>query len=118
MIKISDAELEVMHIIWNKKIVTSFEIIEELSNKKWTANTIRTLIKRLLSKGAIEIHSKKGKTYYYKPVLNKEKYLNYQFNKLLNVIYRKNTEKLLLDLLSQNLITIEDIKWILSKKSA
>lgn len=49
--KISDAEWEVMKIIWNKEEVTSGEIISELQEKsEWKASTIKSLISRLLNK--------------------------------------------------------------------
>jgi len=63
MIKISDAELEVMKVIWNRGKATSVEIIEDLTEQQktnWSYNTIRTLIKRLLVKGAIEIIKKEA----------------------------------------------------------
>ena len=55
MKKISDAELEVLKVIWDKNIVTSLDIIYELRRYNWSNNTVRTLIKRLYKKGAIEI---------------------------------------------------------------
>ncbi len=57
MIKISDAELEIMQILWQKGKATSFDIIEKV-NQDWNESTIRTLINRLQSKGAIEVVSK------------------------------------------------------------
>lgn len=61
MKKISDSELEVLKVIWNKKNASSLEIINELSEFNWNKNTIRTLIKRLLEKDAIEITEKERK---------------------------------------------------------
>ena len=63
MKKISDAELEVLKVIWDKNIVTSLDIIYELRRYNWSNNTVRTLIKRLYQKGAIEILKKEGKRY-------------------------------------------------------
>ena len=34
MVRISEAELEVLQIIWEKKQATSFDIIENLKHKK------------------------------------------------------------------------------------
>ncbi len=82
MKNVSDAELEVLKVIWDKKIATSSEIIDEVIEYRWTNNTVRTLIKRLLEKGAIEIVGKKGKVFYYKSTINREKY-NYSRTKAL-----------------------------------
>lgn len=74
MIKISDAELEVMKIIWNKKSTTSLEIIKELNYKKWSDNTTRTLLNRLVIKKAVGISKKEGKTYIYVPLIKEKEY--------------------------------------------
>lgn len=77
MVKISDAELEVMKVIWKQKATTSIEIIETLQDEAditWNFNTIRTLIKRLQNKGAIEVIKKEGKTYTYKAVIKEDDY--------------------------------------------
>ena len=65
MKKISDAELEVLKIIWKKEKVNSLDIINELEEFNWNNNTVRTLIKRLLEKEAIEVIGQKNKVYYY-----------------------------------------------------
>ena len=74
MIKISDSELKVMKVVWNKKQVTSLEIIENLKDNKWKENTIRTFINRLFLKKAIGISKKVGKVYTYVPLIEENKY--------------------------------------------
>ena len=52
---ITDAELEIMQVLWKKKQCNLTTIIEELSNnEEKNKNTIKTLIHRLVQKGAIE----------------------------------------------------------------
>ena len=48
IMRISNAELKVIQVVWKKKKVTSAEIIAELEKCNWNDNTIRTLIKRLV----------------------------------------------------------------------
>lgn len=51
---ITDAELEIMQVLWKKKQCNLTTIIEELSNnEEKNKNTIKTLIHRLVQKGAI-----------------------------------------------------------------
>ena len=74
-IKISDAELEVLKIIWKKGIANSLEIIDEIKKDfKWNESTIRTLMARLQSKGAIDIERKEGRIYFYKSLINENEY--------------------------------------------
>ena len=93
MKKISDAELEVLKVIWDKNIVTSLDIIYELRRYNWSNNTVRTLIKRLLEKEAIEVIGKKNKAYYYKAKIDKEKYKYLRTQNLLNKIFEEKIEK-------------------------
>ena len=49
--KISDAEWEVMKIVWSKEEITANEIIESLNGKQeWKNTTVKSLINRLLNK--------------------------------------------------------------------
>ena len=95
MIKISDAELEVMKIIWKKGETTSIEIIRELDDSKWSDNTIRTLINRLIEKKAIGISRKEGKTYSYVPLIKEDVYSKYEAKKFLNQFFGGSVKKYL-----------------------
>ena len=45
--KITDAELEVLKVLWLREPLTANQIVEEVSKQKdWNAKTIRTLIHR------------------------------------------------------------------------
>lgn len=87
MKKVSDAELEVLKVIWKKGKVNSLDIINELEEFNWNNNTIRTLIKRLLEKDAIEIIDKNGKTFTYSAKISKEEFKYYKTKNLLNQLY-------------------------------
>lgn len=74
-IKISDAELEVMRILWREKQAVSFSAIRtELSDKMgWEKSTIATLLRRLQKKGALSVQEKE--IHYYMPNIAKEDYV-------------------------------------------
>jgi len=70
--KISDAEWQVMRVLWVKSPATVKEVIEVLSKKtSWKSETIRTLINRLTKKKAVGFE-KKGRRYYFYPLLSQE----------------------------------------------
>lgn len=70
-LKISDAEWEIMKVLWQNHPITAHEIIEKLEGKQdWNPRTIKTMINRLLKKGAID-HETKGKSYLYSPAVDK-----------------------------------------------
>lgn len=65
--KISEAEWEVMKVLWEDSPRTANEIVEELTGKtSWKRETVRTLINRLVAKKALKFE-KKGRQYHYFP---------------------------------------------------
>jgi len=67
--KISEAEWEVMKVLWNDSPVTANDVVRVLSGKTpWKRETIRTLINRLVQKKAVGFE-KKGRQYHYFPLV-------------------------------------------------
>ena len=67
--KISEAEWTVMKTIWNENPITSNRVIEVVSGlTNWKPKTIRTLLNRLVSKGAVG-HDGKGREYKFFPLI-------------------------------------------------
>lgn len=87
--KISDAEWTVMEVIWENKKITSQGIIERLSFTGWNENTVKTLITRLVKKGAAgyEVDSHDRRVYYYYPLIEKENCLKKETDSFLKKFY-------------------------------
>lgn len=66
--RISDAEWHVMDVLWNRAPQTANEIVDALLGTDWSPKTIKTLINRLVNKGALEFE-KEGRTYLYSPAV-------------------------------------------------
>lgn len=63
MNNITDSEWKVMKVLWKKSPRSGSEIVEELeAETDWNPKTIHTLIRRLVSKGAIT--AEKENTFY------------------------------------------------------
>lgn len=70
--KISEAEWRVMKLLWDKSPRTANEIVDTLEGTvHWNAQTIRTLINRLVQKGAIDF-DKDGRAYLYYPQVHEK----------------------------------------------
>lgn len=110
MVKISEAELEVMKVIWKRKKTTSVEIIEDLKDIHWNFNTIRTLIKRLLVKGAIEVVKKEGKTYTYKAVVTESEYRAEVARNMVKKLYNNSLSEFVLQYCESVALSIKEIK--------
>ncbi len=68
--RISDAEWDVMQVAWRRGDFTAQEMIDELSHRDWSPRTVKTLLGRLLAKGALA-HEARGKAYVYRPAVDR-----------------------------------------------
>lgn len=107
--KISEAELEVMKILWEENPLTSKEIIKRLHHMAWSDNTIKTFLNRLLNKGSIK-NKAEGRTYLYSPTISYDKYLSKENKNFLNVIYNGATNLLISKFIEEEELSNEDIK--------
>ena len=52
--KITEAELEVMEVLWQGEDLTLAQVKEAVSARKgWSGDTVKTLLRRLVEKGAV-----------------------------------------------------------------
>jgi len=71
-IRISEAEWEIMNVVWRQEPVAANTIVEELREKKqWSLATVRTLLRRLVNKGAVG-QKAEGKRYIYTALVSME----------------------------------------------
>lgn len=70
--QISEAESAVMDVLWKAHPLGADDVVAALaSTRAWQEATIKTLLNRLLNKGAIRAE-KDGRRYLYAPVLQRE----------------------------------------------
>lgn len=70
--QISEAESVVMDVLWQRSPLTSEEVVAALAPRQdWQEATVKTLLNRLLNKGAIAA-DKDGRRYLYRPLLRRE----------------------------------------------
>ena len=90
MQKISDAELEIMKIIWaNQEKSTLFSyLMDKLADKgkPWQKNTLITLLRRLINKGFLKA-KKMGRRNEYTPLISEFEYQTAQTQNFLKKIY-------------------------------
>ncbi|MBL8262625.1 MAG: BlaI/MecI/CopY family transcriptional regulator [Xanthomonadaceae bacterium] len=70
--QISEAESAVMEVLWQRSPQAAEEVFAALAGRQdWQEATVKTLLNRLLNKGAIEA-VKDGRRYLYSPKLQRE----------------------------------------------
>ena len=111
--KISESELEIMRIIWEHDApMTVTQIRTEAEQRlNWEPSTIKTLLSRLLQKGAVSRIQEEGKrVYYYAALISKEDYGQESADKLIDKIFKGSAKNLVASLLSSNKLTKSDIE--------
>jgi BlaI family transcriptional regulator, penicillinase repressor len=117
--ELSDAEWEVMKIIWMYQSVTANKIIEELKDKTdWKPKTIKTLINRLLNKKAIN-YTQNNREYIYTPVVTESECRKEENKTFLKRVYDGTLKTMLVNFIEQNELTkdeIEELKQLLDER--
>jgi BlaI family penicillinase repressor len=107
--KISDAEWEIMKIIWANSEISSFNIIKKLKDKsEWKPATIRSLINRLLNKNAIGFN-KSGHEYLYFPLVSKNDCIKLESYSFVNRVFNGSIKSMLIAFVCSGLISESDI---------
>ena len=113
--KISEAEHQVMKVIWNKNHITSMEIIKKLKKTTaWKPYTIKTLLNRLLTKEAIGF-DKSGREYIYYPLIDEADYVKSESRSFLKRLFGGSLMPMLATMVENDDLTLEDIE-ILKKR--
>lgn len=85
--QISEAEFEVMKIVWKSAPISTNEITERLvKTTSWSPKTIQTLIKRLVTKGALT-YEKQSRMFVYTPLVSESEYLDQKSSSFLERYY-------------------------------
>lgn len=108
--KVSEAEFEVLKILWDKDTaLSSAEINEALKQSKgWEKSTIRTLVHRLSEKGVLI--QEQREMFYYRPAITEKEYLAEQTKSFLKKMYGGSAKNLVASLFEQNIIQPGDIE--------
>lgn len=85
--QISDAESVVMQALWASSPLTAEEVFANVAaGQDWQEPTVKTLLNRLLKKGAISAE-RDGRRYLYSPVLTREQWLRQESDGLLDRLF-------------------------------
>lgn len=108
--RISDAELEILEVLWAAgEALNANEIRARLNEKKdWERTTVLTLIRRLLDKGVIT--QEKQEVYYYSPLVERSAYVKEETKSFLNKFFKGNAKNLAAALIEDEDLSRDDIE--------
>lgn len=104
---INDSELPIMKTLWKKDGITSPEILAELSGNK---STLKTLLGRLVERGAVRVEEINQRNYRYFAVTTEDDYIKGQRRTFLQKVFNGSAEKMLLNFVKEENITAEALR--------
>ena len=119
--KISDAEFEIMKVIWENDSPLLFaQITEALEGNglQWQKNTLITLLSRLMEKGYLKAN-KCGRKNEYVPLVTEQEFQSVQTINFVDRIYQGNVSGLITQLVNNDMLTeteYDELKKILEVK--
>ncbi len=107
--QISEAEFEVMKIVWKSAPISTNEITDRLVKcTAWSPKTIQTLIKRLVTKGALT-YEKQGRVFVYTPLVGEDEYIGQESHSFLKRFYNGNLSAMLSSYLEHDRLSKTEI---------
>lgn len=108
--QISEAEYEIMKIIWDQYPISTNDVCQEISSSHdWSPKTVHTLLTRLHSKKAVS-YEKKNRMYYYSPLIRQEDYLHQENNSFLNRFYNGKVGSMFSTFLNEKNLSDQELK--------
>ncbi len=118
--QISEAEFEVMKIVWKYAPISTNEITDKLlQTTSWSPKTIRTLIKRLVTKGALT-YEKQSRVFVYTPLVQENEYISQKSSSFLVRFYDGNLTNMVSAYIEDDKLSeteIEQLRSILSRRA-
>ncbi len=107
--KISEAELVVMEALWEQSPQTASDVADRVAaDRDWSAQTVKTLLSRLMGKDAIAA-DQDGRRFLYRPVIAREDYVAGESGRLVQRLFGGRVSPLVAHLAQQDQLTAEDI---------
>ena len=107
--QISEAEYEVMKVIWGNAPISTNEVTERLtSTTNWSPKTIQTMLKRLVTKGALS-YVKEGRVFVYTPLVEEGEYVGQKSRSFLSRYYDGKLSSMVSAFLENDRLTDSEI---------
>lgn len=118
---ISEAEFQVMKVIWGKSPVSTTEVVTELEKTTdWKPKTIQTLLSRLVKKDVLSF-KREGRVFVYTPLVKESDYLSQESDSFLKRFYNGTLNAMVVNFLDQYRLSddeIERLREILEKRAS
>ena len=108
--RITDAELDVMEVLWGaREPLTAADIAERIDpTRAWTLATVKTMLSRLAAKAAIS-YRVEGRRFLYSPAIERESYVGSESRRFVDKLFGGRLSPLVARLAEEDSLDEEDI---------
>lgn len=107
--QISDAESVVMQVLWEASPLAAEDVFAAVApGQGWQEPTVKTLLNRLLKKGAISAE-REGRRFLYSPVLRREQWLRQESEGLVDRLFGGRVAPLVAQFSAQRKLSKKDL---------
>jgi BlaI family penicillinase repressor len=108
--RITDAELDVMEVVWGADVpLTAADIAERIDpTRDWTLATVKTMLSRLAAKGVIA-YSVEGRRFLYSAAIERESYVGLESRRFVDKLFGGRLSPLVARLAEEDKLDDEDI---------
>ncbi len=110
--QISDAEWIVMNVIWSSSPIEAAEVIDQVAaDNDWSAATVKTMLHRLVRKGALATEQI-GKKYLYTPAVRRDACVRQASRSFLERVFGGDATPALIHFVKTAKLTTKDVEEI------
>lgn len=107
--QISDAEWEVMHVVWERQPLSAQEVVAALSDDHgWTSATVKTMLHRLVKKDVLSF-KKEANRYLYRSRVRRDDCVRRETQSFLQRVFGGNAAPMLAHFVRSSNLSTEDI---------
>ncbi len=93
--KISAAEWQIMELVWASHPASASQVVAALpADLGWSETTVKTLLSRLVKKGALD-YAREGRRYLYSPTVSREECVRTEARSFADRVFQGNTSPML-----------------------
>ncbi|HYM60522.1 MAG TPA: BlaI/MecI/CopY family transcriptional regulator [Thermoanaerobaculia bacterium] len=108
--RISDAEVEVMDVLWKSSPLSASEIADAVcARMEWHPKTVKTLLGRLVKKGAVR-YREEGNRYLYRPVFSRDRYVEAESRSFVDRVFGGRATPALVHFVETMKLSDEDLQ--------
>ncbi|EAQ30379.1 transcriptional regulator, BlaI family, putative [Erythrobacter sp. NAP1] len=110
--RISEAEHAVMEVLWDRGTASAAQVCEVVCQKReWSLATVKTLLSRLVQKGAIETRPD-GRRFLYSPLIARAEYVGGESRRLVDRLFGGKAASLVAHLAETEALSEDDLSEI------